>query len=512
VGYVGPRTGRFAKNHTSCTSNPSETDRIVRREFATGRIGGGTPYPPLVDFVVSPLGLIPKATAGKFRLIHDLSFPLGAGINHHIDPAVRSAVYEPFERALELILDTLAQHAQCFMIKTDVAEAFRLIPVAIEDQHLLGFFWNGLYYYDRRLPFGCASSPGTFLLVADALQSIICDTVPPGVPANMTHYADDFLGVASTKKQAAGLLLHVKATASALGVPMCDEKEERPCQRLEYLGITIDTVACTLTLHADKVATTCALLLKALSKPYIERKLLERVVGKLNFAVRVFPIGRPLLQSLFTLMGRLHQSRSRARLTAMVRADLELWYELLGQGTKHAAIIDPRPEPACDTLDWHTDASGSYGYGAVLGSEWISEPWNDELAHWSISAKELYAVVVAACTWRAKLSGRYVVIHCDNSATVACINSMSAHNLTMRILIRELFLMAAQAGFRLRAEHIAGEKNIEADWLSRNRLDLFEAHCVQRDKKATRVQTLVPTTWSATKTPTENAFSNTLTH
>jgi hypothetical protein len=178
VGYVGPRTGRFAKNHTSCTSNPSETDRIVRREFATGRIGGGTPYPPLVDFVVSPLGLIPKATAGKFRLIHDLSFPHGAGINHHIDPAVRSAVYEPFER---LILDTLAQHDQCFMIKTDVAEAFRLIPVAIEDQHLLGFFWNGLYYYDRRLPFGCASSPGTFL-----------DTVPPGVPANMTHYADDF--------------------------------------------------------------------------------------------------------------------------------------------------------------------------------------------------------------------------------------------------------------------------------------------------------------------------------
>ena len=37
--------------------------------------------PPLDNFRVSPLGLVPKKTSGEFRVIHDLSNPTGNSVN-----------------------------------------------------------------------------------------------------------------------------------------------------------------------------------------------------------------------------------------------------------------------------------------------------------------------------------------------------------------------------------------------------------------------------------------------
>jgi hypothetical protein len=48
------------------------------------RIAGPFLSPPFQNLVCSPLGLIPKNIPGKFRLIHDLSFPKGNSINSHI--------------------------------------------------------------------------------------------------------------------------------------------------------------------------------------------------------------------------------------------------------------------------------------------------------------------------------------------------------------------------------------------------------------------------------------------
>jgi hypothetical protein len=45
-----------------------------------------------------------------------------------------------------------------YLGKTDVEDAFRNFDIHPSDYHLLGFTWNGFYYYDKCLPMGASSS------------------------------------------------------------------------------------------------------------------------------------------------------------------------------------------------------------------------------------------------------------------------------------------------------------------------------------------------------------------
>ena len=44
----------------------------------------------------------------------------------------------------------------CFLAKTDIKSAFRIVPTRPSDYDLLGIFWQRKYYYDKAMPMGCA--------------------------------------------------------------------------------------------------------------------------------------------------------------------------------------------------------------------------------------------------------------------------------------------------------------------------------------------------------------------
>lgn len=44
------------------------------------------------------------------------------------------------------------------MAKPDIEDAFRKIPIFPLDYHLLGFSWQGQFYFDKCLPMGASSS------------------------------------------------------------------------------------------------------------------------------------------------------------------------------------------------------------------------------------------------------------------------------------------------------------------------------------------------------------------
>lgn len=59
--------------------------------------------PPFPNIQVSPLGLVPKKSPGEHRLIHHLSFPEGASINHHIPQEFCYVQYKSVQTAIEII-------------------------------------------------------------------------------------------------------------------------------------------------------------------------------------------------------------------------------------------------------------------------------------------------------------------------------------------------------------------------------------------------------------------------
>ena len=57
-----------------------------------------------------------------------------------------------------------------FIAKTDIKNAFRIIPIQPQDYNLLGICWRGFYYYDRCMPMGCSSSCKTFEIFSSPIE------------------------------------------------------------------------------------------------------------------------------------------------------------------------------------------------------------------------------------------------------------------------------------------------------------------------------------------------------
>ena len=80
-------------------------------------------------FVCSPLGLVPKSD-GKFRLIHDLSFPKDDSINLGIPMEYSAISYGSIDNVVQLVK---LYGQSCQMAKTDVENAFRIILIQKSD-------------------------------------------------------------------------------------------------------------------------------------------------------------------------------------------------------------------------------------------------------------------------------------------------------------------------------------------------------------------------------------------
>lgn len=153
-------------NLKSCLDHPN----IVTQKLQTDiHIEGPFSRLPLPNLRISPTGLVPQKSEGEFRLIQHLSYPSGSSVNDYIDKNFASVNYASFDDAVHKLLP-LGQGA--LFAKTDIESAFRLIPIHPSDHDLLGFKFQGLYYYDSCLSMGASSSCAIFERFSSALEFI----------------------------------------------------------------------------------------------------------------------------------------------------------------------------------------------------------------------------------------------------------------------------------------------------------------------------------------------------
>ena len=131
----------------------------LQTELSLGRLVGPF-HPSLVPNVcISRFGVIPKnhkeTIKTKWRLIVDLSFPAGQSVNDGIPKELCSLKYITIDDAISYNV-RLGQGTH--LAKIDIKSAFRLLPVHVADQHLLGVQWKGqcslilIYYLACDLP------------------------------------------------------------------------------------------------------------------------------------------------------------------------------------------------------------------------------------------------------------------------------------------------------------------------------------------------------------------------
>ena len=188
IGYAGHSATPHScgRNHPSSLSNEDVVQKRIAAEVTAGRLHGPLPAHLSSQVHVSPMGLVPKAhMANKWHLIVDLSHPIGSSVNDGISSNLCSLHYASVDDTVD-IFKKLGRGTQ--LVKLDVKDAYRIIPVHPLDYHLLGIRWRDRTYVDRALPFGLRSAPKFFSAIADLVAWVLDQQ---GI-RHQLHYLDDF--------------------------------------------------------------------------------------------------------------------------------------------------------------------------------------------------------------------------------------------------------------------------------------------------------------------------------
>lgn len=320
IPYYGPRNPRQSHYSKPDTENIAILKQKIQKELDTNRVAGPFVDPPFPNLQISPFGLVPKKVPGEFRLIHNLSFPDNKSINDGIPREFCSVQYQNIDNAVALIKRF---GKGCLLSKTDLENAFRIIPLSPADYELMGFVINNQYFYDRTLPQGLSHSCFLFEIFSTSLQWIAEQKLKiPGC----AHILDDFLfvGPPNYQKCLADLNKFLDM-AKVLGVPIKSEKTVLPCTTISFVGIEVDSVLMEKRLPSDKLEKIRKLLHSFKHKKKATLLELQSLIGLLNFACSVVTPGRPFLRRLIDLTIGLSAPHHRRRLNKEAKADLHAW-------------------------------------------------------------------------------------------------------------------------------------------------------------------------------------------
>ena len=362
----------------------------------------------------------------------------------------------------------------------DIQQAYRNMPVHPLDRHLLGMEWQVKVYVDRTLPFGLRSAPLLFTATGDALQWVMEQR---GV-SWVGHYIDDFVTVCDPGSTMCGHHLEImKSVCQQAGMPTAPDKEEGPTTVLHFLGMELDTNQLVIRLPLEKLEQLKVALAEWRGRKACRKRDLLSLIGILSHACKAVKAGRSFLRRLIDLSTEVKQLNRFVRLNAAAQSDIEWWYQFGADWNGVAmmtAVNRVRPEHEVAMV---SDASGSWGYGAVCNRQWFQLKWtgHGKAADYGITAKELIPIVIAAAVWGRNWQGKTVLAKCDNMAVVAIVNSGTSKEKESMHLRRCLAFLEAKWGFHLFAEHIKGSDNRVADALSRDNVSLVRCIYPQVD-------------------------------
>ena len=114
------------------------------------------------------------------------------------------------------------------------------------------------------------------------------------------------------------------------------------------------------------------------------------------------------------------------------------------------------------------------GFGAIYGKRWIQGIWGESVREYSIDFKELFAIVAAVITWGSQWERKRIVFVTDNLPITQIWHTGTSRSSDNMVLVRKLYLLAAEFGFSVSLKHILGIFNPVADALSRLQVVKFK--------------------------------------
>lgn len=449
-----------------------------------------------IGLVCSPIGTVPKPHSNKLRTIHHLSHPRrGLSINDGISPEKAAIRYDN----MDTIIDFVRNNPGAKLWKADLREAFRSITVGNSQSRLLGFGFEGLYFMECALAFGCRSSPLLFNAFAELLRWLLEKAMTPFQSfSRPAHYLDDFFGASTTNADPYGPIWLFQLLTRALGFNLSVEKMFWNKTQLSILGIEIDTIKQTAAISEDRQERLVMLCDKLISNRKATLHDMQTIAGHLQFVCRIAPHGRAFMRRLYNEVKRGYKSPSSRRRIGKDAINEIKWWRATLLEWNGLTLLQPSP---LQVMHIWTDASkralGAHAGPANRPSHVFVKDVSRRHRSKEIHFLEALAVLEALRKFTLSLSaGTMVVIHIDNEAIKYGLLSGSSKDPLTQTLLWEIFSWCLFHNLNTTAVRIDTKENILADALSRRKFSFIQnsfpvAHnhlCSMRQSRADQAQ------------------------
>jgi hypothetical protein len=288
------KTGVKVQYNSKNGNSSFKHGRLITDTIATwvkkGHVIGPFSAPPFKDLNISPLMATEQKT--KVRPILNLSAPEGNSLNDAVDKIkIRKLTMSSAKKFSQTLLK-VGRNAK--FAKSDLVDAYKLIPIHPSNWKYYGFKWLGKFFVDTTTPFGSNTAPANFDDVGETLTNIvqtICNTpkilihrqlddVPVVAPA-MSNLAEQF---SNTYKK-------ICKTLNIGIAPPCLKKEKAfdETTRGVVLGVEFNSENLSWKLPNEKWNDSIWLINEFLSKENCTLLELQKLHGKINDFAQMCP-------------------------------------------------------------------------------------------------------------------------------------------------------------------------------------------------------------------------------
>jgi len=263
-----------------------------------------------------------------------------------------------------------------------------------------------------------------------------------------------------------------------LKVPIAEDKTEGPTTVIVFLGLELDSDEMVVRIPKEKISEIVDKIKHVLSKDKVTLRVMQSLIGSLNFACRAVVPGRPFCRRLINAICGLTKQHHHLRVSKGVKLDLEMWLRFF-DSFNGVSVFHDRFWVSNDDVQLHTDSAAGLGlgFGIYFKGKWLAVPWpsawHDRGLTNDITLLELFPIVVAAQLWGQSLRDKKIRFNCDNMAVVHILNTMTSKSDKVMILIRYLTMLSIEFNMVIRATHVSGVTNSVCDALSRFQLTRF---------------------------------------
>ncbi|EYC23896.1 hypothetical protein Y032_0014g2204 [Ancylostoma ceylanicum] len=351
-----------------------------------------------------------------------------------------------------------------FMAKVDMKDAYFSIPICNKDRNYLALNYEGKLYRFRALPFGLSSAPYAYTRLVKPVAASLREK-----GMRLLVYLDDWIFLAESKERLRQQLSIAMKIFEDLGFIVNKEKSQlEPVQRIEFLGMTIDSRSFLFEVPEKKIANISGIAKQLLySKEGVSLRAIAEFIGKVNSITIACKVATFFLRNLqmwlasFTPVSS-EDYESIQTIPDRCRADLE-WF--LSDFPKYTSEPIVPPEPS---MVISSDASDQ-GWGACCGEQTARGRWSISEKAWHINERELTACFFGLRCFAEKMRNSTVKVELDNTTAVWYLNKRGGtKSRALNLIALTIARWCLARGIHLIACYRPGVENVRADALSRN--------------------------------------------